>query len=84
MPKELIFSRNEHGDPDTTRPVVRVSWSKEASYVEIATIHKNGKVLDVEPLEDNNGWFAQLDRKKINDLIRVLRRARDQAFGKDQ
>jgi len=29
------------------------------------------------------GWFMQLDRAGINRLIRVLRRARDQAFGED-
>lgn len=29
------------------------------------------------------GWFATLDREGINRLIRVLRRARDAAFGAD-
>lgn len=30
------------------------------------------------------GWYVGLDRRGINDLIRVLRRARDQAFGRDE
>ena len=30
------------------------------------------------------GQYVQLDRPAINRLIRVLRRARDQAFGKDE
>lgn len=30
------------------------------------------------------GWHVDLDRAGINDLIRVLRRARDQAFGRDE
>lgn len=29
------------------------------------------------------GWFATLDRVAINRLIRVLRKARDAAFGAD-
>lgn len=31
-----------------------------------------------------DGMFVTLDRRKINDLIRVLRRARDSAFGRDE
>lgn len=31
-----------------------------------------------------SGWFADLGRADLNDLIRVLRRARDQAFGRDE
>lgn len=31
-----------------------------------------------------DGWHVDLNRQQINDLIRVLRRARDQAFGRDE
>jgi hypothetical protein len=31
-----------------------------------------------------DGFFVQLDRRGINDLIRHLRRARDAAFGRDE
>lgn len=31
-----------------------------------------------------HGWHVDLDRYQINELIRVLRRARDQAFGRDE
>ena len=31
-----------------------------------------------------NGWHVDLDRSQVNDLIRVLRKARDQAFGRDE
>lgn len=31
-----------------------------------------------------DGMYVDLDRRGINDLIRVLRRARDQAFGRDE
>lgn len=31
-----------------------------------------------------DGMYVSLNRRKINDLIRVLRRARDSAFGRDE
>lgn len=31
-----------------------------------------------------HGWWCDLDRRGINDLIRLLRRARDHAYGKDE
>jgi hypothetical protein len=31
-----------------------------------------------------DGWHVDLDRDRVNALIRVLRRARDQAFGRDE
>src|SRR5947207_9316654 len=31
-----------------------------------------------------DGWYASLDRAGVNKLIRVLRTARDQAFGRDE
>lgn len=30
------------------------------------------------------GFYVDLDRRGLNDLIRKLRRARDQAFGRDE
>lgn len=37
-----------------------------------------------EWLARNQGLYVTLDRKGINKLIRDLRRARDQAFGRDE
>ena len=31
-----------------------------------------------------DGWYMSLNRQQINDLIRVLRRARDAAYGRDE
>ncbi len=31
-----------------------------------------------------DGWHVDLHRDQVNDLIRVLRRARDQTFGRDE
>lgn len=30
------------------------------------------------------GWYVNLNRYQVNELIRILRRARDQAFGRDE
>jgi hypothetical protein len=34
--------------------------------------------------QDRDGIWASLTRREINDLIRLLRRARDQAYGRDE
>lgn len=36
------------------------------------------------PIHYTDGFHVQLDRRGINALIRHLRRARDQAFGRDE
>lgn len=45
-----------------------------------------GTVPIVEPYEYlvTDGFYVDLDRRGVNDLIRHLRRARDQAFGRDE
>lgn len=49
-------------------------WSNGSNYAE----H-----LDTVLLVAEQGWFADLDRDGINRLIRLLRKARDAAFGAD-
>jgi hypothetical protein len=44
-------------------------------------------IISTETDERLRRWsseWCELDRRTINDLIRVLRRARDQAFGRDE
>ena len=85
MPKEIVFQKDQHGDPATQDSVVRVGWNKVGSYVELATVNPTSK----EPLDpitmggEGYGWYVLLDRDGINRLIRTLRKARDQAFGAD-
>ena len=80
MPKELIHSRY---DWDTETTQLRIDWTREHSHVQVATIAPDGQRLtDSGP--EANGWFIQLDRAGINRAIATLRRARDQAFGKDE
>lgn len=38
----------------------------------------------LEPISCEYGMYVELDRHGINQLIRNLRRARDQAFGRDE
>jgi hypothetical protein len=79
MPKETIRSRYREDDPKLG---VQVGWNREAEHVQVATV--NSDSAELRPTPEGNGWYVQLDRYRINQLIRVLRRARDQAFGRDE
>jgi hypothetical protein len=59
---------------------VKVGWSKEAEHVEIAVVHHR----DGTPGGEADAWHSQFDRIGINRLIRTLRQARDDAFGRDE
>lgn len=59
--------------------VVEVGWHSEIGEVQLATRNTAFPELDA-----SSGWFVDLDRSEINRLIRILRRARDSAFGKDE
>jgi hypothetical protein len=80
MPKEVIL--DHEFDSDSCRGLrTEIRWSRDAEHVQLAT------VADGPPPAGGlgaEGWFVSLDRRKINDLIRHLRRARDQAFGRDE
>lgn len=84
MPKEYVDScfKLEDG-PEPGPPVpnfrVKVGWNREVGYVNIATVNEEAPLGTVE-----SGLYVDLNRRGINDLIRHLRRARDQAFGRDE
>lgn len=75
MPKEIIQS----GDK-LLPTVVHVGWTPDC-YVQVATL--NPRVKPDRPDSPEAGWYTTLDRLAINRLIRVLRRARDAAYGAD-
>lgn len=84
MPKEYVGSDrmavDEQGNEvplNTFR--VSVGWNKETGSVQVATVDPDG-----DPFAVSSGLYVDLDRQGINDLIRHLRRARDQAFGRDE
>jgi len=97
MPKETISPdiANRSGHTPTSADFnIAVTWGKEGGEVKIATVNPDGKLAipvnkgGVEGHDILNvidpGWFVALDRNGINHLIRTLRKARDQSFGRDE
>ncbi len=93
MPKETTYcAADRHYRVD-------IGWNREAGHVEISvkTDEAIGIYSMADHIPDSeqpgtryegsiawSGLHCQLDRAGINDLIRTLRRARDQAFGRDE
>lgn len=96
MPKETVYGSEPLWDPENPAvAVAEVSWSREAGHVQLVTKAINridhSSVLPPGVVEGElgtipftDGLYTNLDRRGINDLIRYLRRARDQAFGRDE
>lgn len=80
MPRETFYPAS-NDEPDCR---VEVRWSKERFLQVGTTKHFVDPCADVSSQEWWEGQWVDLDRQTINDLIRVLRRARDQAFGRDE
>jgi hypothetical protein len=84
MPKEYVDSTmphmTENGVIEDDPFRVKVSWNKETGDVQIATINPGNEYA----YDEIGGYYVDLDRTQINRLIKVLRRARDQAFGRDE
>jgi hypothetical protein len=66
------------GVDKTLQRMVHVGWSR-GGWVELATVQREAAEHTLDA-----GMFVTMSRSEINDLIRLLRRARDQAFGKDE
>lgn len=90
MPRETVFSDS------TSEFVVSVGWRPDG-YVQVAT-EMLGTVETVWQRVDGlfaaasddaasahhfRGWHATLNRSELNKLIRLLRKARDSAYGQD-
>lgn len=90
MPKEIINSMYYGKEvPAADGSLVRiepthlhVGWTKDHEHVEIAVI--NTDIVAEHPSDERQGWFMQLDRAGCNRAIRALRKARDDAFGRDE
>ena len=71
MPREVI------GNATPNEPYnVKVGWDHIGN-VQVGVDETPGRVGE-------SGLWSTLDRKGCNDLIRVLRRARDASFGRDE
>lgn len=91
MPKEVVYAEQhsfEDGKEDPYVPIAEVRWNREGGYVQLvtkATDPNDGRVAgDSRETHITDGFYIDLDRNSINNLIRHLRRARDQAFGRDE
>lgn len=73
MPKEIIRPFN-----DEFPHAVEIGWGIN-TYVQIGSIDTTK-----ERYSPDAGFYVDLDRVNINKLIKVLRRARDQAYGRDE
>lgn len=85
MPKEYISSEPQE------RGSVKVAWGRDSGDIQIAVAGPVGwrtSLVDLTPqaVEPDNAldWHFSPNRFEINKLIRVLRTARDQAFGRDE
>ena len=88
MPREyvrgqvrILENRDADGStPEDVEDLVAIGWQKEAGWVQIGTMSRATVTHDT--IEE--GYFVDLDRRRINELIRRLRKARDDAFGRDE
>lgn len=80
MPKEYVNGSQAPDFPGDFIPAsyVRVSWARDTRVMLTTNLVVE---MDEEPPDST---VVRLDRPQVNDLIRVLRRARDQAYGGDE
>ncbi len=93
MPKEVTYGQQVYSETSEDKPrvpQVNVLWGRDGGYVQIvtkATDAEGGRYAgDYDECQSDvsDGFHVDLERGEINKLIRDLRRARDQAFGKDE
>lgn len=74
MPKEKIWSNGTTKSPG--EPLVVVQWQR-GQYVSVG--------VEIAESDESGALFTNdLSWKQLNDLIIVLKRARDQVFGRPQ
>lgn len=91
MPAQQVYGQQSVAEEDNSPqpvPLVDVRWNREGGYVQIVTKAERadgGRIADDSPdTHVTDGFYVDLDRAGINGVIRNLRRARDQAFGRDE
>jgi hypothetical protein len=90
MPKETTYGLQLGPPADRPQvPIVDVIWNRTGvvQIVSKATDAEGGRYMGDDYAAEahfTDGMFVELDRAAINKLIRNLRRARDQAFGRDE
>lgn len=95
MPAEKVYGQQTYAppismgeiEPRSQVPIVDVRWGRDQGYVQVVTKAEDawgGRWAEGEGSHFTDGMYVNLDREAINRLIRNLRRARDQAFGRDE
>lgn len=95
MPAEAVYGEQTMFEPggEPRKPhvtVAEVRWGRDMGYVQVVTKCQDaegGRYMGEEYAEESHvtdGFYVDLNRQAINRLIRNLRRARDQAFGRDE
>lgn len=90
MPKQMIYPVPNPDGTDADRRV-EVGWQRERGVQVATTKLQPGAERDREYIDGGepgrqawDGQYVDLNRTQINELIRSLRHARDQAFGRDE
>lgn len=85
MPKERIYSKPNKNDP-TIEHDLSIQWGKRTLTQERDDdgFHGYVSVSLVQATQDAPAAIGYFDRTALNKAILVLRRARDQAFGRDE
>ena len=82
MPKETIAviqeTRQTSKEPHSWRPGFTIHWGNPGVVVVSMSTYPEGETGPEKIMS------RTLDREAINNAIRVLRRARDSAYGKDE
>lgn len=78
MPTERIYVEDP-GTSESPGKHIHVQWGQDRCDISVGTVHDNP-----DGTEDKAFFVDIVSRTHVNRLIRVLRRARDQAFGKDE
>lgn len=95
MPKETVYGSELpwRDDDYPAVSVVQVLWSRDDHVQVVSRCMHRADHSDIAPpgveradgeILFTDGMYVNLDRRGINDLIRNLRRARDQAYGRDE
>jgi hypothetical protein len=87
MPKEIIDTHR--GTKEHPEPRVILKWDKESGdaqlgveFHEYFVFNKDSHLLDQPTF--NSLWFTFESRRDFNNMIRILRKMRDQTCGKDE
>jgi hypothetical protein len=94
MPKTNLYPTPRPDQPKGADTRIEIGWHQHG-WVQLATTKlQPGADRDLDYVQQASpddplvrawdGWFIDLDRYQINQLIRFLREARDKAFGRDE